>query len=56
MVVEINTEIAKAIYEALKKPRRDQEGNVGYFIATNDAFAIRMALGNALELGDAPNR
>jgi len=47
MTVNIPDDIGNALYEALLKPRKDMEGNPGYFIATNDAFAIRMAIAEA---------
>ena len=51
MTVIIPDDIGKALYEALKNPRLDQAGTPGYFIAVNDAFALRMALGKAIEDG-----
>ena len=51
MTVNIPDDIARALYEALLKPRNDISGNPGYFIAVNDAFALRMAIGKARDGG-----
>ena len=47
MLVNIPDDIGNALYEALLKPRNDIAGTPGYFIAVNDAFALRMAIGKA---------
>ena len=47
--IELPEDLAQALAEGLKNPRKDAYGDPGYFINATDAYTLRMAIAGAQE-------